>query len=194
MIHVMKILYQSKMIRSFDFLLSFLAICIFAPLLVCIFILVLVDSRAPLFMQTRLGKNQKPFLLVKFRTVRVGALSVATHLLDPSEITKTGYFLRRSKLDELPQLWNVLKGDMSIVGPRPCLPTQSALISERENRGIFSVRPGLTGLAQIQGIDMSAPEFLVEVEEDMIRTLSPRSYFTYIIRTVFYVLNIKKLT
>src|SRR5690606_11605660 len=96
--------------------------------------------------------------------------SVATHLADATAVTPLGQLLRRTKLDELPQLWNVLKGDMSLVGYRPCLFSQEELIAERATRGIFDARPGITGLAQINGIDMSTPRLLAETDAEMIRT------------------------
>ena len=90
----------------------------------------------------------------------MGTASVASHLASATSITPFGNFLRKSKLDELPQLWNVLKGEMSLVGPRPCLFNQEELIAERDKRGVFEVRPGITGLAQVNTIDMSTPELL----------------------------------
>jgi lipopolysaccharide/colanic/teichoic acid biosynthesis glycosyltransferase len=99
-------------------------------------------------------------------------------------VTKLGHFLRRSKLDELPQLWNVLKGEMSLVGPRPCLFNQTELIEERAARGVFAARPGITGLAQINGIDMSTPKLLAETDAQMLKGLGVAAYFTYIIKTV----------
>ena len=95
-----------------------------------------------------------------------------------------GSILRKTKLDELPQLWNVLIGDMSIVGPRPCLYSQHELISEREKRGIYSYRPGITGLAQVSNIDMSTPRLLAAVDALMMRNLNARSYCVYILLTV----------
>ena len=109
--------------------------------------------------------------------------SVATHLLEPSGITKYGRILRSSKLDELPQLWNVFVGDMSLVGPRPCLPDQNILRIEREKRGVFLVRPGITGLAQLNNIDMSTPKLLAQTDARMIAGMSAFSYFKYIILT-----------
>jgi len=142
------------------------------------------DTRSPLFRQERVGRHQRPFTLVKFRTMRLDTASVATHLAEASAVTPFGRFLRRTKLDELPQLWNVLKGEMSLVGPRPCLPNQEELIAERQKRGVFEVPPGITGLAQVNGIDMSEPARLAEVDERMIRTLTLKDYFRYLVLTV----------
>ena len=110
--------------------------------------------------------------------------SVATHLASSSSITKFGHFLRKTKLDELPQLWNVLKGEMSLVGPRPGLSNQEELTTARENHNVYFVRPGITGLAQVNKIDMSTPELLAETDAEMIRTMSLRNYFKYIFMTV----------
>ena len=110
--------------------------------------------------------------------------SVASHLADVTAITSLGAFLRRTKLDELPQLWNVLKGEMSLVGPRPCLFNQHELIDEREKRGVFNARPGITGLAQIRNIDMSTPILLSKTDAEMISTLSLSNYFRYIMLTL----------
>lgn len=121
---------------------------------------------------------------MKFRTISANTASVATHLADASAITKLGHFLRRTKLDELPQLWNVLTGEMSLVGPRPCLFNQQELIEECASRGVFAARPGITGLAQINGIDISTPRLLAETDVHMLQSLGLRPYFSYIIKTV----------
>jgi len=110
--------------------------------------------------------------------------SVGTHEVNPGQVTTWGRLLRKTKIDELPQLWNVLWGQMSLVGPRPCLPNQTELIQERQRLGVFTVRPGITGLAQIQGIDMSTPELLAKTDAEMIRTMSVITYFKYIVRTI----------
>ena len=110
--------------------------------------------------------------------------SSATHLIASSQITSFGSVLRRTKLDELPQLWNVLLGEMSLVGPRPCLPNQNELITFRRHYGVNTVRPGITGLAQINGIDMSTPEALARTDAQMIKTLSIWNYFYYIFITI----------
>ena len=145
-----------------------------------------VDERFALEDRHRLLKHAEKVrgTLAKFRTMRRDTVSVASHLADASAITPFGSFLRRSKLDELPQLWNVLKGEMSLVGPRPCLFNQSELISERLSRAVFSARPGITGLAQVKNIDMSMPKLLAETDARMLKELSVTTYFTYIFMTV----------
>ena len=154
------------------------------PILLVLWVLGWFDTGSPLFRQERVGRYQKPFTLVKFRTMRPDTASVATHLADASSVTKLGHFLRRSKLDELPQLWNVLKGEMSLVGPRPCLFSQTELIDERESCGVFNVRPGITGLAQINGIDMSTPRLLAETDALMLQEMGLQAYFKFILKTV----------
>lgn len=172
------------MLRIFDIILSFVGLVLIFPILLAIYFLGLFDTGAPLFRQERVGKHKKPFILIKFRTMRIDTASVASHLADVSAITPMGQFLRRTKLDELPQLWNVLKGDMSLVGPRPGLFNQTELINARQRNGVFSARPGITGLAQIKGIDMSTPELLAEIDSKMLANLSNLEYFRYIYLTV----------
>lgn len=169
--------------RLLDVMLAVLGLLLCSPLLLFFLLLGWCDTGSPLFIQKRVGKNRRLFTLVKLRTMRVGASQVATHLADVSAITPLGRFLRRSKLDELPQLWNVLLGSMSLVGPRPCLPSQEEVIVERELRGVFAVRPGITGLAQIQGIDMSTPALLADTDRRMIDGMTLRSYVVYIAMT-----------
>lgn len=173
-----------RMLRLLDFLLAAFGLVCGLPVLLLLLIIGFLDTGSPLFLQTRVGKKQEPFILVKFRTMKPQTASVATHLADPSSVTRLGSFLRRSKLDELPQLWNVLLGDMSLVGPRPCLPTQTELINERAARGVFDVRPGITGLAQVQGTDMSTPKLLAETDACMLASLNTTAYFRYILQTV----------
>ena len=172
------------MIRWIDILLALFGFLFGAPLFVLLWLICWFDASAPLFRQERVGRHQQLFVLVKFRTMRPDTASLATHLADASAVTSVGGFLRRTKLDELPQLWNVLRGEMSLVGPRPCLFNQEELISERAARGVFEARPGITGLAQIQGIDMSTPELLAKTDSEMISTMSVANYFKYIFQTV----------
>lgn len=172
------------MIRLFDTFFAACGLLLGFPILLILALIGWLDTRSPLFRQTRVGRNQLPFTLIKFRTMRVGTASVATHLANSSSITPFGHFLRRTKLDELPQLWNVLWGEMSLVGPRPCLPNQYELIAAREVLGVFNARPGITGLAQIQGIDMSTPEKLAQIDAEMLQALSLKAYFRYILQTI----------
>jgi lipopolysaccharide/colanic/teichoic acid biosynthesis glycosyltransferase len=122
-------------------------------------------------------------VLLKFRTMRPGTAHVATHLASADAVTPYGRFLRRSKLDELPQMWNVLTGDMSLVGPRPCLPSQGELIAARERLGVLEARPGITGLAQVRGIDMSTPQLLAQTDAHMLGALTLGAYFRYLVLT-----------
>lgn len=172
------------MTRIIDILLSTLGILFLSPIFLVIFIVGLFDTGSPVFVQERIGLNQKPFRMIKFRTMQPETDSVASHLVDTSAVTSFGSFLRKSKLDELPQLLNVLIGDMSLVGPRPCLENQHFLIEERIKHNVFSVRPGITGLAQVSGIDMSTPVLLAETDAKMIEHFSIKLYFTLIIKTV----------
>lgn len=172
------------MIRVFDFIFSLLGLVFGFPVLLILTIIGLFDTGSPIFRQVRVGRHQKPFTLVKFRTMEVDTASVATHLASSASITRFGNFLRKTKLDELPQLWNVLKGDMSLVGPRPGLFNQEELTEERAKRGVFCVRPGITGLAQVSEIDMSTPALLAETDQKMISSLTLADYFKYIFMTV----------
>jgi O-antigen biosynthesis protein WbqP len=170
-------------IRLFDVLFSALGLLFGFPVLLIIYVVGLFDTGSPLFRQVRVGRNQKPFTLVKFRTMKVDTASVASHLASTASITPLGGFLRRTKLDELPQLWNVLKGEMSLVGPRPGLFNQEELTAERAKCGVFDVRPGITGLAQVSDIDMSTPALLAETDQRMINSLTLAGYFKYIFMT-----------
>jgi len=172
------------LIRAFDLIFSLLGLVIGFPVLLVLAIIGLFDTGSPIFRQVRVGRYQQPFTLVKFRTMKVDTASVATHLASRTSITRFGHFLRKTKLDELPQLWNVMKGEMSLVGPRPGLFNQLELTEERAKRGVFEVPPGITGLAQVSDIDMSTPALLAETDQRMIRSLTPVVYFKYIFMTV----------
>jgi O-antigen biosynthesis protein WbqP len=171
-------------IRFLDFLFSLLGLIFGFPVLLTIYIIGLFDTSSPVFKQERVGRNKKPFTLIKFRTMSIGTTSVASHLASAASITKMGGFLRKTKLDELPQLWNVLKGEMSLVGPRPGLFNQEELTAARESEGVFNVRPGITGLAQVNDIDMSTPELLAKTDAKMIGEMSLTNYFKFIMQTV----------
>lgn len=172
------------MIRVFDFIFSLMGLVCGFPILLLLTVIGLFDTGSPIFRQERVGRNKKLFTLVKFRTMKKDTASVATHLASSSSITKFGHFLRKTKLDELPQLWNVLKGEMSLVGPRPGLFNQEELTTAREKHNVYFVRPGITGLAQVNEIDMSTPELLAETDAEMIESMSLKNYFKYIFMTV----------
>ena len=172
------------MTRLFDILFSFFGLLILSPIILVLLIIGFFDTGSPLFRQVRVGVNKKPFNLLKFRSMHVNTQSVATHLASHASVTKYGAFLRKSKLDELPQLINVFLGNMSLVGPRPNLFNQEELIAEREKRGVYKVVPGITGEAQINKIDMSTPKLLAETDVVMTQNLTLKKYFYYIIVTV----------
>jgi len=170
-------------IRIFDVIFSLLSLFLGLPVLAIIWVLGFFDTGSPIFRQERVGRNMQNFTLFKFRTMSKDTASVASHLASSSSITPLGNILRKTKLDELPQLWNVLKGDMSLVGPRPNLFNQDELIHARQALDVYSVRPGITGLAQIKDIDMSMPELLAKTDAQMISTMSVVNYFKYIFLT-----------
>ncbi|EID0729985.1 TPA: sugar transferase [Vibrio parahaemolyticus] len=172
------------MIRLIDFLAAFFGLLFLWPVLLVVTIIGLFDTGSPIFVQERVGRNKKPFKLIKFRTMSVETKSVASHLASNASITKLGAFLRKTKIDELPQLINVVKGEMSLVGPRPNLFNQKELIAERDAVGVYNVLPGITGLAQVQNIDMSTPALLAKTDREMIDSLTLKSYFKYIMMTV----------
>ena len=155
-------MYKNGLKRVIVILLSFVGIIILSPLYLILCIAIKLDSRGPIiFKQKRLGKNRSYFYIFKFRTMKIETpKEMPTHLLSNPEayITRVGRFLRKTSLDELPQLFNILKGDMSIIGPRPALWNQYDLIEEREKYDANDIRPGLTGLAQISGRDELAIE------------------------------------
>lgn len=143
--------------RALDFILALAAMLVLSPLFAVIAVAVRLDSKGPVFFcQRRAGKGRLDFRMVKFRTMRQDTPhDTATHLLNNADsyITRVGALLRKTSLDELPQLWNIVRGDMAIVGPRPALWNQFDLLDERDKYGANDVRPGLTGWAQINGRD-----------------------------------------
>lgn len=175
------------MIRLLDFFFSLFGIFILSPLLVLLLIIGWFDNSSPLFKQARVGIHQNPFTLIKFRTMPLGTKLAATHSVKNLKLSFVGSFLRKTKLDEIPQLWNVLLGEMSLVGPRPCLLNQKKLINERKKRGVFKIKPGITGLAQIKGITMKHPSLLAKTDLEMIKQLNVFNYFYYIVMTMFLI-------
>ncbi|MEJ2767025.1 sugar transferase [Photobacterium sp. MCCC 1A19761] len=174
---------HNSLTRMIDFSLALVGLIVLAPVMGVVYILGKFDTGQPVFRQERVGRHLQPFTLVKFRTMPVETASVATHLVQASSVTKLGSFLRKTKLDELPQLINVLRGEMSLVGPRPCLFNQQELIDARDKLGVLDVLPGITGLAQVNGVDMSEPQKLAVLDAEMIRSFSLSLYFKLILQT-----------
>lgn len=172
-----------RALRFLDIIISSSLIVVLFPIILMVLMLCWLDTKSPLFFQQRMGKNEKKFTLIKFRTMKINTESTASHLVDPTSITRLGAFLRASKIDELPQLLNVLAGDMSLVGPRPNLLDQFDLIDRRRALSVYSVRPGITGLAQVKGIDMSLPDQLAKEDAKMIEANSIRLYFRCLLLT-----------
>src|SRR5699024_3438631 len=172
------------MIRFFDFTLSLLGLLVLWPIGIIIYIICLFDTGSPIFIQKRMGKGLKPFNVYKFRTMHVNTETKPSHLADGNSVTKFGKFLRKSKLDEYPQLINVLKGEMSLVGPRPVILLQKDIIEIREELGVYDYLPGITGLAQINRIDTSHPRKMAIADKMMLRKLNVVNYFKFIFITV----------
>jgi len=175
---------NEALIRFFDITFSFFGIVIFMPIFFTIYLYLFFTSRSPLFLQKRVGKNERVFTLVKFRSMDIKTISVPTHEIQNPCITKFGNFLRKTKLDEIPQLYNVFVGHMSIVGPRPGLIDHNELIIARRKFNIYSVKPGITGLSQVNKIDMSNPKKLAESDLEMISDFNLKKYFIYIFLTI----------
>ena len=173
-----------NLIRLIDILASFVGLIVLSPFILVITIILYFEHRKPLFIQTRIGRNQAQFRLVKFRSMSPNAADLPTHEVSADLITRTGKFIRATKLDELPQLWNVLKGEMSLVGPRPCLPSQEELINERQALGVFKLRPGITGPAQVKNIDMSTPKKLAQEDSQMVGNVTLTFYFKNVLMTI----------
>jgi O-antigen biosynthesis protein WbqP len=171
--------------RAFDVAACSLFLLFFWPILLIVIIAVRLQSPGPaIFRQVRVGKDGRPFTCYKLRTMHSGTANLPTHEVQASSVTALGERLRRFKVDELPQLCNVLIGDMSLVGPRPCLPSQTALVEARRQLGVLEVRPGITGLAQVNGVDMSDANRLAEIDAQYVRTQSLIGDFRLILATL----------
>jgi len=188
-------MYKNVIKRCIDLFLSLCGLIVLLPLFLIISIWIKLDSPGPVFFkQRRIGINKKEFLILKFRSMRTDApKDVATHLLNNAEtyITKSGNFLRKTSLDEIPQLINILKGDMSIVGPRPALYNQYDLIDERDKYNANSVLPGLTGWAQINGRDELPIETKASLDGYYVEHLSFKMDLICFFKTFYVVLSQK---
>lgn len=160
--------------RAMDVAVSAALLALASPPLLLVMAAIRLGSPGPaVFRQERVGRDERPFRCLKLRTMYASTPSVPTHEAGASAITPLGRVLRRWKVDELPQLWNVLRGEMSLVGPRPCLPSQAALVESRRRLGVFALRPGITGLAQLRGADMSEPDRCAGFDAEYARLASP---------------------
>ncbi len=159
--------------RLFDFVLALVVGVLAAPVIAVIAILIRLESPgSPIFVQERVGRNEKVFRCYKLRTMMQGSPIAGSHEVSASRITRIGHFLRKTKLDELPQVINILRGEMSFVGPRPNLPVQQELVEKRRARNVFDAVPGITGLSQVRGIDMSTPDLLARSDREYLDTQS----------------------
>jgi O-antigen biosynthesis protein WbqP len=171
--------------RAFDVVACALFLLLFWPILLIVIIAIRLQSPGPaIFRQVRVGKDGRLFTCYKLRTMYSGTANLPTHQVQASAVTALGEHLRRFKVDEIPQLCNVLIGDMSLVGPRPCLPSQTALVEARRRLGVLAVRPGITGLAQVKGIDMSDAGRLAEIDAQYVRNQSLMGDLRLIVATL----------
>lgn len=173
--------------RAFDLVVAAVVLPLTSPVILFAMLAIRLSSPGPaLFSQIRVGQNGVPFRCHKLRTMIVGTPSLPSHQAPANSVTAVGAVLRKFKIDELPQLWNVLNGEMSLVGPRPCLPTQTELIERRKALGVLEALPGITGLAQMKGIDMSDPKLCAETDADYLRMASIGLDVRILVGTIFY--------
>jgi len=169
------------MIRDF---ICIIGLLIISPFLFFAAIAIIIEDGMPvLFIQERIGKNQSIFNIIKIRTLKTGAPNIGTHLLENEYQLKCGKLIRKIKLDEFPQLINVLKGDINLIGPRPGLVSQIDLTQNRNAKGIYDIKPGITGLSQVLGYDMSDPAKLAEIDKMYIQKQSLYVDFLILIST-----------
>lgn len=170
--------------RIADLTIAILSLPLTVPLILLGMAAVRLTSPGPaIFRQKRVGLHGKPFTCYKLRTMYVATRDAPSHEIAAAAVTPVGKWLRRLKLDELPQIWNIIAGDMSFVGPRPCLPVQKELIAARMERGLYDIRPGITGVSQVAGIDMSDPEYLAQSDARYLENMSLMTDLRLIIAT-----------
>ena len=161
--------------RLADLAMALLLLPLAAPIVLAAIAAIRAPSPGPaIFRQTRVGLSERPFTCYKLRPMYADTRDAPSHETTAAAVTPVGRWLRRLKVDELPQLWNILRGDMSFVGPRPCLPAQTELIAARRARGLYAIPPGITGVAQVAGVDMSDPERLAALDATYLTDMSLR--------------------
>lgn len=171
--------------RALDLVIS---LTLFPLCLILVFFLsvltILIDRENPFFTQVRVGQHKKQFIMYKMRTFKRNTPERASHEVDPCMLLRVGNIYRATRLDELPQLFNVILGNMALVGPRPCLPSQLQLIELRTKASIFDVKPGITGMSQCLGIDMRDPYILVGYDEKMLKEMTLAMYIKILYQTI----------
>lgn len=187
-----KINNYNKLKRVIDIIISILGIILLSPIFLITSILIKLESEGPvIFKQLRAGKNSKPFYIYKFRSMKANAPTLSTNEFEDANlfITKIGRFIRKTSIDELPQLINILKGDMSIVGPRPVILDEKELISLRQEYNVDNILPGITGLAQINGRDSIGNEEKVKLDYEYLQNRSLNLDIKIVFITIFKVLK-----
>ena len=186
-------IYRKFLKRIADFIIALLSLVLFSPIFILICILIKLDSKGPVFFrQRRIGKDKKEFMILKFRSMNSDApKDEPTYMLkNPDEyITRVGKVLRKTSLDELPQLINIIIGQMSIVGPRPVISNEYDLITKRDEYGIYDVKPGLTGWAQINGRDEVLTDLKVRYDREYVEKLCFTFDLKCIVKTILLVLK-----
>ena len=180
-------MYAQGLKRAFDIVAASLALVVLSPLLLLVALAIKAWDPGPvIFRQLRVGANGRPFQFYKFRSMPVNTGDIPSHQLAEIRLTWVGKFIRRTNIDELPQLWNILKGDMSVVGPRPPLPSQDDLVALRRDSGAIACRPGLTGWAQVRSYDGMSVAEKAAFDAEYARSVSFRKDAEIIVRTVAY--------
>lgn len=171
--------------RAMDLFLAVAGLVVAAPVVAICALVIRATSPGPAILrQTRVGRDEVPFTCLKLRTMYADTKDAPSHMTGQSAVTPIGRHLRRFKLDELPQLWNIVRGEMSFVGPRPCLQMQTELIVARRRYGLHRLRPGITGVSQVAGVDMSDPEKLASLDATYLERMSLLTDLRLIIATV----------
>ena len=182
--------YDKVFKRALDVACASTAIVVLSPLLVLAALAIRLEDRGPaVFRQMRVGRRGAPFTLMKFRSMPVGTPEVPSAQSTQLKVTKVGAFIRRANIDELPQLFNIVRGDMSVVGPRPALPSQHSLVSARKALHVDELRPGLTGLAQVNSYDGMSEREKIEWERQYASKVTFFGDIMIILRTVGYLLS-----
>ena len=179
--------------RLFDIILSFIALILLSPLIIIVSVLIKLTSTGPvIFSQERIGKNEKMFRVYKFRSMyKEAPKNTATGDLENPDlhITKVGKILRITSIDEIPQLFNVLKGDMSLIGPRPIIPEEVEVYQLRKKNNVYAIVPGITGLAQVNGRDFLDPERKVKYDTDYLKNISLKMDLSIIFKSIVVVFS-----